>query len=119
MKTKVEEKFTEFFEKVSKLETTPLRQDEAELQALVAKVTTHVKASYTAKWAAAHDDGLAFFFPVWLSPLENAYLWVTGWKPSTVFRLMESLRKSHVSGLKSLTEAQLKRIEELRVKREG
>ncbi|PON87303.1 TGA transcription factor [Trema orientale] len=116
MKTKVEEKFTEFFERVSKLETTQLRQGEAELQALVAKVTTHVKAYYTAKWAAAHDDVLAFFCPVWLSPLENAYLWVTGWKPSTVFRLIESLRKSHVSSLKSLTEAQLKRIEELRVK---
>lgn len=129
MKNKVEEKFTEFFEKwvlqleehvqqllrVSKLETTPLQGD-AELQALVSKVTTHVKAYYTAKWAAAHEDVLAFFCPVWLSPLENAYLWVTGWKPSTVFRLIESLKKSHVSSLKSLKEPQLKKIEELRVK---
>ncbi|XP_062096996.1 protein DOG1-like 4 [Humulus lupulus] len=129
MKTKVEEKFSEFFEKwfvqleeylqqlltLSNLETTMI-QSEPELQAMVSRVTAHVKAYYTTKWAAAHDDVLAFFSPVWLSPLENAYLWVTDWKPSSVFRLIESLRMSHVSKMKYLTEPQRKDIEELRVK---
>ncbi|GMN23389.1 hypothetical protein TIFTF001_000104 [Ficus carica] len=35
--------------------------DQSELQVLVAKVTSHVKAYYTAKWAAPHEDVLAFF----------------------------------------------------------
>ncbi|GMN43536.1 hypothetical protein TIFTF001_012734 [Ficus carica] len=134
MKSKVEEKFSDFFEKwVSQLEEL-LQQlvqvsknnnnnnnetvgDQSELQALVAKVTSHVKAYYTAKWAAAHEDVLAFFSPVWLSPLENAYQWVTGWKPSTVFRLVESLRKSSTTTtLRGLSEEQVKKVEELRVK---
>ena len=54
--------------------------DKSELQVLVAKVTSHVKAYYTAKWAAPHEDVLAFFSPVWLSPPKNAHQWVTGWK---------------------------------------
>lgn len=134
MKTKVEEKFSDFFEKwVSQLEEL-LQQlvqvskdnnnnnnvtvvDQSDLQAMVAKVTSHVKVYYTAKWAAAHEDVLVFFSPVWLSPLENAYQWVTGWKPSTVFRLVESLRKSSTTTtLRELSEQQVKKVEELRVK---
>nr|XP_009773805.1 PREDICTED: TGACG-sequence-specific DNA-binding protein TGA-2.1-like [Nicotiana sylvestris] len=57
-------------------------------ESLVIKMTTHHKDYYTVKWAAAHEDILSFFNPVWLSPLENAYLWVTGWKPSMAFRLV-------------------------------
>ncbi|EXB38222.1 hypothetical protein L484_006321 [Morus notabilis] len=127
MKTKVEETFSDFFEKwVSQLEellqqlvqvSKTTNNDSDQLQALVARVTTHVKAYYTAKWAAAHEDVLAFFSPVWLSPLENAYQWVTGWKPSTVFRLVESLRKSgSATTLRGLTEQQVKTVEKLRLK---
>ncbi|KAL5575218.1 hypothetical protein UlMin_016917 [Ulmus minor] len=134
MKTKVEGKFSEFFEKwVAKLEehlqeltkvsneSTVVVRSDPELQALVAKVTAHLKEYYTVKWAAAHQDVVAFFYPVWLSPLENAYSWVTGWKPSSVFRMVDSLRKSsgssssrQMKSLNDMSEEKVKKIEELR-----
>ncbi|KAF2303157.1 hypothetical protein GH714_014200 [Hevea brasiliensis] len=102
MKTKVEERFSEFFEKwmcqldeylqhlrrASEDYRAKTRcEREKELQASVSKVTQHYKDYYTIKWALAHEDVLAFFCPIWISPLENAYSWVTGWKPSAVLKL--------------------------------
>lgn len=127
MRSKVEEKFSAFHEKwLSQLEEhlqqlLKIPKDpshEPEQADLVSKLTAHHKEYYTAKWAAAHEDVLAFFCPVWLSPLENAYLWETGWKPSMVFRLIHSVRQTRVPGptLANLTEEQLQKIEELRVK---
>ena len=52
--------------------------NEQELKALVSRVTTHVKEFYSVKWASTREDVLAFFSPVLPSPLENAYLWMTG-----------------------------------------
>ncbi|KAL0352967.1 UNVERIFIED_CONTAM: protein DOG1-like 4 [Sesamum angustifolium] len=87
---------------------------------IVNKLTAHHKQYYTFKWAAAHEDVLAFFTPVWLSRLENAHLWVTGWKPSLAFRLVESLRNARppaaAASLAGMTEEQVKKIEALRVK---
>lgn len=75
--------------------------------ATVNKVTAHHKEFYKVKWG--HEDVLAFFSPVWLSPLENAHLWVTGWKPSMIFRLLESL------SLAGVTPEQARKIEALRL----
>ncbi|PQP98845.1 transcription factor TGA5 [Prunus yedoensis var. nudiflora] len=107
MRTQVEERFSEFFEKwvcqLEQLQQQLLKlseetlQTEAELQALVSKVTNLHKEYYTVKWAAAREDVLAFFCPVWSSPLENAYNWVTGWKPSMLFQLIGSLRKTRLA----------------------
>ncbi|KAK4386545.1 protein DOG1-like 4 [Sesamum angolense] len=129
MKTQVEERFSDFYGKwMDQLEhllqlllvvSRDEHSQEAGYQSMVNKLTAHHKEYYTFKWAAAHDDVLAFFAPVWLSPLENAYLWVTGWKPSTVFRLVESLRGVQPAAgvrLSGLTEEQVKKIEALRVK---
>ncbi|KAL0321301.1 UNVERIFIED_CONTAM: protein DOG1-like 4 [Sesamum radiatum] len=129
MKTQVEEKFSDFYGKwMDQLEhllqlllvvSRDEHSQEAGYQSMVNKLTAHHKEYYTYKWAAAHEDVLAFFAPVWLSPLENAYLWVTGWKPSTVFRLVESLRGVQPAAgvrLSGLTEEQVKKIEALRVK---
>ncbi|CAN4105606.1 unnamed protein product [Withania somnifera] len=80
-------------------------------ESLVSKMTAHHKEYYRAKWAAAHEDILSFFKPMWLSPLENAYLWVTGWKPSMAFRLVG------VAG--DLADEQSKNIDDLRVKIRG
>ncbi|VVA33759.1 PREDICTED: mRNAion factor [Prunus dulcis] len=123
MRTQVEERFSEFFEKwvcqLEQLQQQLLKlseetlQNEVELQALVSKVTYLHKEYYTVKWAAAREDVLAFFCPVWSSPLENAYNWVTGWKPSMLFQLIGSLRKTR---LVNMSEEQLKKIEELRLK---
>ncbi|KAL6197266.1 hypothetical protein ACLB2K_032875 [Fragaria x ananassa] len=124
MTTQVEERFTEFLEKwvcqleqlqhqlvkLSQEKSTLQLHNEAELQALVSRVTNLHKEYYTAKWAAAHQDVLAFFCPVWSSPLENAFSWLTGWKPSMLFKLMRKAR------LRNLSEQQLRKIEELRLK---
>ncbi|PWA49211.1 DOG1 domain-containing protein [Artemisia annua] len=112
--TPIEEKFSDFYEKwVCQLEEYLrfLVQDyshESDYENLVAKLTTHHKNYYRFKWAAAHEDVCAFFTPVWLTPLENAYLWVTGWKPSVVFRFL--------TALEDLSEEQVKKIEGLKVK---
>ncbi|KAJ8761408.1 hypothetical protein K2173_001539 [Erythroxylum novogranatense] len=91
---------------------------EQEVQHLVSKVTQHYKEYYTLKWASAHDDVLAFFCPTWISPLEKAYLWITGWKPSMMFKLLESMRTTGFPGrsLTELTQEQLTEIEQLKMK---
>nr|XP_043620359.1 protein DOG1-like 4 [Erigeron canadensis] len=120
-KTPIEEKFSEFYEKwVSQLEEYLkfLVQDythQSDYENLIAKLTTHHKNYYRFKWAAAHEDVCAFFTPVWLTPLENAYLWVTGWKPSAVFRFVETSRRTGTM-LADLTDDQVKKIEGLRLK---
>ncbi|CAK9327510.1 unnamed protein product [Citrullus colocynthis] len=96
MKTQVEEKFSNFFERwVSELEEfvkhlmkVDASDQDPHLRALVSKLTAHFKLYYSVKWAQAHQDVLAFFSPSWLTPLETAYNWVTGWKPSMAFRLI-------------------------------
>lgn len=127
MKNPVEERFAEFYGKwVWKLEEI-LHQllevskqrsvmSEEELQAVVSRVTTHVKEYYTVKWGAAREDVLVFFSPTWLSPLENAHLWVTGWKPSTAFRLLLERQSPTIGMMMNMTEEQQRKIEELRVK---
>ncbi|KAJ6766940.1 hypothetical protein OIU79_022830 [Salix purpurea] len=132
MKGRVGERFSEFFEKwicqldeylqlllkASEQRVINTVCDERELQTLVSKVTQHYKDYFTIKWCLAHEDVLAFFCPIWGSPLENAYSWFTGWKPSTIFKLIHSTGINRVPGssLAELTQEQLRKIEELRVK---
>ncbi|XP_042487095.1 protein DOG1-like 4 [Macadamia integrifolia] len=87
-------------------------------QAIVSKVVTHYKQYYTVKWVAAKDDVLGFFCPTWFSSLENAYHWMTGWKPSLVFRLRTSLRQTRVprASLVDMTEEQLEKIQKLMIR---
>ncbi|KAG8385426.1 hypothetical protein BUALT_Bualt03G0044700 [Buddleja alternifolia] len=130
MNTQIEEKFSDFYDKwMGQLEDLlqlllVVTRDHSQSQdggynyeAMVNKLTAHHKEYYTFKWAAAHEDVLAFFVPVWLSPLQNAYLWVTGWKPSMAFRLVETLRTAPAGGsLAGMTAEQVKKIEALKVK---
>ncbi|XP_023520035.1 protein DOG1-like 4 [Cucurbita pepo subsp. pepo] len=128
MGTQVEERFSDFFESwVSELEDLVKHllyastgggggsgsggmmevQQEPHLRSLVSKLTAHIKLYYTVKWAHAHQDVLAFFSPSWVTPLEAAYSWVTGWKPSMAFRLILP---------SALSPDQLLKLEQLRVK---
>ncbi|KAF5944550.1 hypothetical protein HYC85_018627 [Camellia sinensis] len=126
MKTQVEERFSDFFEKwVCQLELhlqlllkiSKESSNESDCKTVVAELTAHHKDYYTAKWASAHEDVLAFFVPVWLSPLENSYLWFTGWKPSMAFQLVNSLRvRVPGSSLADMSESQLRKVEELKGK---
>lgn len=121
MKSQVEAQFSDFYEKwMSQLEdllqlvlvvSRDHSQEAANYEAMINKLTAHHKDYYKSKWAAAHQDILAFFAPVWLTPLENAHLWVTGWKPSSAFRLVDSLRR-----IQPLTDEQVEKIEALKVK---
>lgn len=124
---KTGEKFSEFFDKwvcqlddylQQLLRVSKESLSEGEKQVLVSKLTAHYKEFYTVKWSAAHEDVLAFYCPVWLSKLENACSWLTGWKPSMMFRVVESMRRTGVPGLglAELTEEQVRKIEQLRVK---
>lgn len=128
MSSQVAQKFSDYYEKwMSQLEddltilllVSRDRHQETGYEAIVNKFTAHHKEFYMIKWALAHEDVLAFFNPVWLSPLENAYIWITGWKPSMAFRLVDTLSKAErQSGgsLRGMTEEQVKMIEALRVK---
>ncbi|GMH30467.1 hypothetical protein Nepgr_032310 [Nepenthes gracilis] len=121
-----EETFAGFFERWMKqledhlrnLITSAKEGGEPDYESVVSNITAHHKAYYAAKWAAAPEDVLAFFSPSWLSPFEKAYLWATGWKPSTTFRLVESLRQTRapLTSLTQMSEEQVKRIEKLRAR---
>ncbi|XP_058749587.1 protein DOG1-like 4 [Vicia villosa] len=99
-------KLEEIHHQLLKVSKREMVMNEQELQTLVTKVTTHLKDYYTVKWSAAHEDVAVFFSP-WVTPLENSYLWITGWKPSTVFRVLEKF---------NMTDEQKKKIEGLRMK---
>lgn len=118
----VEEKFCSYYEEWLKQLELHLQQlvlgHQLDYETMVTTFTTHHKEYYTAKWAAAHDDILAFFSPQWASPLESAFTWATGWKPSTVFRVVDSLRKTRapLTSLAQLSDEQAQKIGELGVK---
>lgn len=87
-----------------------------EYESIIVSLTAHHKDYYRAKWAEADEDVLELFSPQWASPLEVAFLWMTGWKPSMAFQLVDSLRRTRapLTTLAQLTEAQVLRIDELR-----
>ncbi|KAM7254768.1 hypothetical protein ACFE04_020009 [Oxalis oulophora] len=132
MNNRVEEMFTEFYDKwISQLEvynhqlmkvskqtttTTTTQVSDKEIEVLISNLTTHYKSYYTTKWGAAHQDVLAFYCPTWFTSLENAYSWVTDWKPFMVFKLVEPTTKLLGSSLSQLSSEQIQKIEELKVK---
>ncbi|KAG9133772.1 hypothetical protein Leryth_018374 [Lithospermum erythrorhizon] len=137
--SQVEQKFSDFHEKwICKLEellqllldavgvheighAIPIENNH--YTTLVNKLTTHHKEYYTIKWGTAHVNVLAFFAPIWLTPLENTSMWITGWKPSMVLKILDSLimQNQHQilssrGSLADLSEEQLKKIGSLRLK---
>ncbi|QCD84881.1 protein DOG1-like 4 isoform X2 [Vigna unguiculata] len=61
-----------------------------ELQALSEKVVEHYEYYYKAKSRCAKQDVLAMLSPPWMSSLEEAFLWIGGWRPSMAFHLLYS-----------------------------
>ncbi|XP_028769748.1 protein DOG1-like 4 [Neltuma alba] len=128
MKSQVQDRFHDFYHtwfckleeilhhllQLSTLRTQmlPLKEHDVNVQHLVNTATTHIKQYYTVKWAEAREDVLPFFAPTWLTPLENASSWITGWKPSMVFRLVRSLATASFG----MSEEQARKIEELRMR---
>lgn len=61
-----------------------------ELQALIDRVMEHYEYYYKAKSSFAKQDVLAMLSPTWMSSLEEAFLWIGGWRPSMAFHLLYS-----------------------------
>lgn len=60
------------------------------VQALIDKVVEHYEYYYKAKSKWAKKDVLSMLSPSWLSSLEEAFLWIGGWRPSMAFHLLYS-----------------------------
>jgi hypothetical protein len=60
---------------------------EPELKNLVQKVLAHYEEYYTAKDGAAQQDVLKVVQSSWKTPLENAFMFIGGWRPTMVCQL--------------------------------
>ncbi|KAI4304417.1 hypothetical protein MLD38_039931 [Melastoma candidum] len=103
----------------------PPEDQDHHLRALIARLTAHHKQYYTEKWAASSvskgGNVFLFFSPPWMTPLERAYSWMTGWKPSMAFKLVDALRAAPTSSpfgrpFGIVSEEQAKGIERLRAR---
>eukprot|EP00249_Psilotum_nudum_P009953 c22248_g1_i1 orf=128-940(+) len=70
-----------------------LKQEEPEvreknLQQVISEVIKHYRKYYEVKESAAKQNVLEIMSPKWKSPLENAFMWIGGWRPTMVFRLV-------------------------------
>ncbi|CAN1301297.1 Protein DOG1-like 3 [Linum perenne] len=58
------------------------------LQLLVDRVMEHYQKYYRAKSDWASQDVLSMLSPSWTSSLEDAFLWIGGWRPSMAYHLL-------------------------------
>lgn len=97
-----------------------------ELLKEVKKVTEHYRIYYKAKQNASHQDVLQTVTAPWRSPLEKAFLWLGGWRPSLAFQLVYALAGQQIEAelaeflegvdtptFASLTSLQLSQVSEL------
>lgn len=99
---------------------------EPELFQEVKKVAEHYENYYAAKQSASHQDVLQTVTASWRSPLEKAFLWLGGWRPSLAFQLVYALAGQQIEAelaeflegvdtptFASLTSLQLSQVSEL------
>lgn len=60
------------------------------LRQKIARVVDHYDQYYRAKSRWAKHDALLMFAPTWRSSLEDAFLWIGGWRPTMAFHLLYS-----------------------------
>ncbi|XP_061346819.1 protein DOG1-like 4 [Gastrolobium bilobum] len=65
-------------------------QTEEQIQSLINRVVEHYEYYYKTKSRWTNEDVLAMFSPTWRSSLEEAFLWIGGWRPSMAFHLLYS-----------------------------
>ncbi|KAF8018653.1 hypothetical protein BT93_H3524 [Corymbia citriodora subsp. variegata] len=71
--------------------SSPARDaDDQALRPLIDRVILHYEHYYKAKSRSAKQNVLAMFSPTWRSSLEDAFLWIGGWRPSMAFHLLYS-----------------------------
>ncbi|EEF52193.1 Transcription factor HBP-1b, putative [Ricinus communis] len=74
---------------------------------LIAQLLSHYKCYYEEKSNAAREDVFLFMNPPWLSSFERTLLWLGGFKPLVMFRLINN-------SVTDLTPEQSERIEQVR-----
>ncbi|XP_004288481.1 PREDICTED: TGACG-sequence-specific DNA-binding protein TGA-2.1-like [Fragaria vesca subsp. vesca] len=103
--------------------------DQVLLSSLVERVLKHYEQYYNAKFQWAKQEVLSMLSPPWRSSLEDAFLWIGGWRPSMAFHLlysksglhpedcsaelMRGLRFSNTGDLGDLSQWQLTMVDEL------
>jgi hypothetical protein len=89
--------YADFYAKWVKLQEDDLHElqaaldsniQEAELLELVQKVLAHYEDYYKVKDGAARKDVLSVVQSSWKSPLERAFMFIGGWRPSMVCQLV-------------------------------
>ncbi|XP_021863797.2 protein DOG1-like 3 [Spinacia oleracea] len=97
------------------------------LQDRVDRIMSHYEKYYRVKSESTKKDVLEMLTPSWRSHLEESFLWIGGWRPSTAFHLLYSLSGIHfearfselLRGLRTgvdlgdLSQSQLRRVDEL------
>ncbi|XP_018810524.1 protein DOG1-like 3 [Juglans regia] len=94
---------------------------------LIDRVIQHYEQYYQAKSRCAKHDAIGVLRAPWTSALENAFMWIGGWRPSMAFHLLysksgqqaEEKLASFVQGMNSrgdlgdLSPSQLSKVDEL------
>lgn len=60
------------------------------LRPLLEQVIRHYEHYYQSKSRWAENNAVSMFKPSWRSSLEDAFLWIGGWRPSMAFHLLYS-----------------------------
>ncbi|KAD5802525.1 hypothetical protein E3N88_13885 [Mikania micrantha] len=65
-------------------------KDDSSLRLLIAQSVEHYEDYNRVKSDAAKGDIISLFPPTWLTSLEDAFMWIAGWRPTTVIHLLYS-----------------------------
>ncbi|KAL2528302.1 transcription factor-related [Forsythia ovata] len=103
--------------------------DESVLRPALHCAVQHYEHYYKAKARWAKHNVLTMFNPSWMTTLENAFLWIGGWRPSMAFHLLysksgqqfearisELIRGVSTGDLGDLSPCQLSQVDELQRK---
>ncbi|XP_019174231.1 PREDICTED: protein DOG1-like 4 [Ipomoea nil] len=71
--------------------------DREQCGGLVGRVLAHYQEYYAEKTKAAEEDVFVFFASPWMSRLEQSFLWLSGFKPSMLFWVVESSMEGALS----------------------
>ncbi|XP_042510058.1 protein RESPONSE TO ABA AND SALT 1-like [Macadamia integrifolia] len=80
---------------------------EEELRELITRVLSHYQQYFEEKSTVANADVFLLFSPAWFSPFERTFLWIAGFKPGMIVRLVEN-------SVKDMSEEQKQRLDMVR-----
>ncbi|KAG6406837.1 hypothetical protein SASPL_134448 [Salvia splendens] len=80
-----------------------------ECREIIPRVIEHYREFYREKAAAVEEDVFVSISPPWMSSFERSLLWITGFRPSILFPIMEGALAEE-----ELAAGQRRRIEEVK-----